>query len=177
LPVNVLNIETKFHTGQIFQKKSMIFRLFIELILIRKTFGRGILHGRIVPFRPLAMLFSLITLLACKTTSGQAGSTANPRNSASFTHPISTGVQPGPGWLNTSPTGSKPSATPRWHRSIQEGNPSFLRASGKPSAAHSWSQQQQAPALALPPVPLGFFCRWEDRLARKLPLPLDFGTD
>jgi hypothetical protein len=137
LPVNVLNIETKFHTGQIFQKKSMIFRLFIELILIRKTFGRGILHGRIVPFRPLAMLFSLIT----------------------------------------SPTGSKPSATPRWHRSIQEGNPSFLRASGKPSAAHSWSQQQQAPALALPPVPLGFFCRWEDRLARKLPLPLDFGTD
>lgn len=29
----------------------------------------------------------------------------------------------------------------------------------------------------LPPVPFGFFCRFEDNLARKLPVPLDFGTD
>jgi hypothetical protein len=33
------------------------------------------------------------------------------------------------------------------------------------------------PALYVPPLPLGFFCRFEDNLARKLPVPLDFGTD
>jgi hypothetical protein len=33
------------------------------------------------------------------------------------------------------------------------------------------------PAWYIPPVPLGFFCRFEDNLARKLPVPLNFGTD
>jgi|GEM_PF-1426804 len=31
--------------------------------------------------------------------------------------------------------------------------------------------------IYLPPIPFGFFCRFEDNLARKLPVPLDFGTD
>lgn len=66
-----------------------------------------------------------------------------------------------------------------WERSGLILSPSFLhRPNQLPTIRYANSLlYAQIPRLDLPPVPQGFFCRWEDNLAKKSPFPIDFGTD
>jgi hypothetical protein len=193
LPVTHLNIETNFHVEQIFWKKIMITVFIIKFKLILKFLNDALLVKNQVHFSALGLLLAFMSSSLPHAVFGQDAGALSLDVWAPDSTPAAAWSWSAGRWTNPEPLFKQSGVSPGMRSGISSAvksgkspgvsdplshqKPIWLLLSSNTIASSAHAQHTHPARLELPPVPLGFFCRFEDRLSQKLPLPLDFGTD